>query len=398
MPSRRQVNRPRVPPAGAAPLARKARLPLVDAESAPRLREKPYLFMMAASGFWGDSMSLMMEEIFDQPRALRRTFQAERAHAEAVKRYAVRKGFRLIVLVARGTSDNAALFGRYLLELTTGIPVSLAASSIYTLYHTRLYLRDAVVVGVSQSGEGTDINLVLESAKRCGAFTIGITNEARSTMAGIADEVFLVRAGRQRSVAATKTYTGQLLMFYLLAGGLGPHVSLAAVSEIPDRVEEALKLAPEIRGLVERYRYMRHCAVVARGLNLANAYEMALKLMETCYVVAERFSSADFLHGPIAMIEPGFPAFVFAPPGPTQPGIVDILKRLQAMGADTLAISCRPLEKLATVQLRIPVALDEIYTPIPYIIPGQMLAALLAESKGLDPDAPRGLSKITRTV
>jgi glucosamine--fructose-6-phosphate aminotransferase (isomerizing) len=344
-------------------------------------------------------MSLMMEEIFDQPRALRRTFQAERAHAEAVKRYAVKKGFRLIVLVARGTSDNAALFGRYLLELTTGIPVSLAAASVHTLYHTRLYLRDAVVVGVSQSGEGTDINMVLKSAKRRGAFTIGITNEPRSTMAGIADEVFLVRAGRQRSVAATKTYTGQLLMFYLLAGGLGPHVSLAAVSEIPDRVEEALKLAPEICELVERYRYMRHCAVVARGLNLANAYEMALKLMETCYVVAERFSSADFAHGPVALVERDFPVLIFIPPGKVFADLKKLALRLGKLRAETLLISSSEAKlPPSTRAIRVPGPIPEVYTPIPYIVPGQLFAASLAEVKGLDPDKPRSLQIVTRTV
>jgi glucosamine--fructose-6-phosphate aminotransferase (isomerizing) len=344
-------------------------------------------------------MSLMFEEICDQPRALRRTFQAERAHAEAVKRYARKKGIRLIVLVARGTSDNAALFGRYLLELTTGIPVSLAAASVHTLYHARLYLRDAVVVGVSQSGEGPDINMVLESAKRRGAFTIGITNEPRSTMAGIADEVFLVRAGRQRSVAATKTYTGQLLMFYLLAGGLGPQVTMEAVSEIPDRVAEALKLAPEIRGLVERYRYMRHCAVVARGLNLANAYEMALKLMETCYVVAERFSSADFAHGPVALVERDFPVILFMPPGKVFSDLKTLALRLRKLHAETLVISSAGAKlPPATRTIRVPDEIPEVYTPIPYIVPGQLFAASLAEVKGLDPDKPRSLEIVTRTV
>ena len=155
-------------------------------------------------------MSLMVQEIFEQTAALERTFRAEREHAQEFQRFARGRHFRLVVLVARGTSDNAAMFGRYLIELTTGIPVSLAAPSIHTLYHSRLDFRDALVVGISQSGEGTDINLVLKAAKREGAVTVGITNEARSTMAGLVDEAFLVRAGRQRSVAATKTYTGQL--------------------------------------------------------------------------------------------------------------------------------------------------------------------------------------------
>jgi len=344
-------------------------------------------------------MSLMMEEIFDQPRALRRTFKAERQHAESVKQYARRQGFRLIVLVARGTSDNAAVFGRYLLELTTGLPVSMCAPSIHTLYHTRMHLRQTVVVGISQSGEGADINLVLKAARRQGAFTIGITNEARSTMAGLVDEVFLVRAGRQRSVAATKTYTGQLLMFYLLAGGLGRQVSMESVSEIPERVEETLKLAPEIRELVERYRYMRQCVVVSRGVNVANAYELALKLMETCYVVAERFSSADFAHGPVALIERDFPVIILMPPGKVFSDLRKLAERLRKLRAETLLISSTGVRlPLSTRTILVPGQIPEIYTPIPYIVPGQIFSALLAEVKGIDPDKPRSLQIVTRTV
>ncbi len=344
-------------------------------------------------------MSLMLDEILEQPQALKRTLEAERGHALQFKHFARKQNFRLIVLVARGTSDNAALFGRYLLELTTGIPVSLCAPSIHTLYRARLDLRQALVVGISQSGEGTDTNLVLESARRQGAYTVGITNEARSSMARLVDDVFLVRAGKQRSVAATKTYTGQLLLFYLLASALGPHITLREVSEIPDRVEKTLALAPEIRGLVEGYRYMRQCVVVARGLNYANAFELALKLMETCYVVAERFSSADFLHGPIALVERDFPVFILMPPGKTFRDIKKLADRLRRLGAETLVISSAGIPLPAVTRaLRVPGSIPEIYTPIPYIIPGQLFAAMLAEVKGLDPDKPRSLKLVTRTV
>jgi glutamine---fructose-6-phosphate transaminase (isomerizing) len=344
-------------------------------------------------------MSLMMDEILEQPRALRRTFEAERAHAHEFSRFARRQKFRLIVLVARGTSDNAALFGRYLLELTTGIPVSLAAPSIHTLYHARLDLRQALLVGISQSGEGTDINRVLKSARRQGAYTVAVTNEKASSMARLADDAFLVRAGRQRSVAATKTYTGQLMLFYLLAAALGPHVTLAGTSEIPDRVKSALRLVSEVRDLVPRYRYMRQCAVVARGLNYANAFELALKLMETCYVVAERFSSADFLHGPIALIERDFPVILLMPPGRTFPDLRKLALRLRGLRADTLVISSADARlPAATLAIRVPGSIPEIYTPIPYIVPGQIFTALLAEVKGIDPDNPRSLRIVTRTV
>ena len=254
-------------------------------------------------------------------------------------------------------------------------------------------------MGVSQSGEGADINLVLKAARRQGAFTIGITNEARSPMAALVDELFLVRAGKQRSVAATKTYTGQLMALYLLATALGSHLTLASVSEIPDRVTEVLKLEPEIRSLVERYRYMRQAVVVARGINYANAFELALKLMETCYVVAQPFSSADFLHGPIAMVEHDFPVILFMPPGKAFRDLKKVLNRLCGLGAETLVI-CSAEQSLpaATRTLRVPGSIPEVFTPIPYIVPGQILAALLAEVKGIDPDKPRSLKIVTRTV
>jgi glucosamine--fructose-6-phosphate aminotransferase (isomerizing) len=344
-------------------------------------------------------MSRMLEEIRQQPEALRRTFAAERDHAAEFGRFARQRNFRLAVLVARGTSDNAALFGRYLIELTTGIPVSLAAPSIYTLYHARLNLKDTLVVGISQSGEGEDINRVLEASRRHGAYTVGITNEAKSRMAQVVDEVFLVRAGRQRSVAATKTYTGQLLVLYLLASALGREVTAEGISEIPSHVQSALALAHTLEDLVPRYRYMRECAVVARGLNYANAFELALKLMETCYVVAERFSSADFLHGPIALVERDFPVLIFMPPGRTFAGLKSLALRLRRLRAETLLISSEgaPLPP-ATRAILVPGAIPELYTPIPYIVPGQLFAALLAETKGLDPDKPRSLQIVTRTL
>lgn len=344
-------------------------------------------------------MSLMLDEILEQPQALRRTFQAEHMHAQEFMKSARQRNFRLVVLVARGTSDNAARFGRYLTEITTGIPVSLCAPSVHTVYRAQVDYRQALVVGISQSGEGLDINLVLEAAKRRGGYTVGITNERNSTMAKLVDEIFLVHAGKQRSVAATKTYTGQLMIFYLLAAALGTTVSMESVSEIPDRVKETLKLIPELSELVERYRYMDHCVVVGRGINYGNAFEFALKLMETCYVIAERFSAADFLHGPIALIEHDFPAFMFMPPGKTFKDMREVTARLRKLRAEVVAITA-PETRIpaATRVIRVPGKFPEIYSPIPYIVPGQVFAALLAEIKGLNPDKPRSLHIVTRTV
>src|SRR5579883_1983034 len=179
-------------------------------------------------------MSRMMEEIREQPAALERTLAGSRRRIEAFRKLVERRRPKLIVLVARGTSDNAALFGRYLLEITTGIPVSLAAPSIVTLYGARPDYRDALVVGISQSGESTDTNRVIEQARAQGALTLGVTNEPRSALAQIAEHVFLVRAGKERSVAATKTYTGQMLMLYLLVYSLGGAVRLSDLERVPD--------------------------------------------------------------------------------------------------------------------------------------------------------------------
>lgn len=346
-------------------------------------------------------MSRMLDEIRQQPEALARTLSSELRRVERFKRLVERKRPRLIVLVARGTSDNAALFGRYLLEITTGIPVSLAAPSIATLYNARVDYREALVVAISQSGESTDTNLVLERARAQGALTLGITNESRSALARIAEHVFLVRAGREKSVAATKTYTGQMLMMYLLAYALGGGIKLADLEQLPDMVEAVLKLEPEISVLSERYRFMRHAVVVGRGLSYANAFEFALKLMETCYVVAERFSSADFMHGPIALVEPNFPVFAFAPPDVTWPSVGETLDKLHGLQAEIVIITDagnREAETRATKVIRLPRRPKALLAPIPYVIPAQLFAALLAVEKGHDPDKPRTISKVTLTL
>ena len=345
--------------------------------------------------------SRMLEEIRQQPAALAHALAAELRSVEFFKHSVAKKRPRVVVLVARGTSDNAALFGRYLLEITTGIPVSLAAPSIATLYGARVDYRDSLVVAISQSGESTDINVVLERARKNGAITLGITNERRSALAGIAEHLFLVRAGKERSVAATKTYTGQMLMLYLLAYALGGAIRLADLERIPDVVESALGLEPDVEALSERYRFMRYAVVMGRGLNYANAFELALKLMETCYVVAERFSSADFLHGPIALVEPSFPVFAFAPPGVTWKGIGETLDRLARLRAEIVTITDSgnaPAVRRATRAMLLPRRVKEVLTPIPYIVPAQLFAAHLAAQKGIDPDHPRTLQKITLTL
>ncbi|MDX2181672.1 MAG: SIS domain-containing protein [Bryobacteraceae bacterium] len=333
----------------------------------------------------------MLREIHEQPAALERTLRGQRKGLAPSRP-------RLVVLAARGTSDNAAQFGRYLIETTTGIPVSLAAPSVYTLYRAKLDLRDTLVVGISQSGESTDVNMVVESAKAQGARTVAVTNESGSTLASLAHDTLLVEAGAEKSVAATKTYTGQLLSMYAIAASLGALIGEETLAPIPDLAARALTVEDRVRELAIRFHYAERALVIGRGLNYANAFEMALKLMETCYIVAERFSSADLLHGPIAMAERAFPAFLFAPSGATWPSISETTAKLEARGAETFLITDESNPAAPGTGIALPFAVEELLSPIPYIIPAQLLAAHLAAEKGLNPDAPRALSKVTRTV
>lgn len=342
-------------------------------------------------------MSLMLEEIREQPGVLERTLAAERPRYTEIRSRFAKLDIDMIVIAARGSSDNAALFGRYLLEVATGIPVSLSAPAVFTLYDGRPKLDRALVIGVSQSGEGPDVNCVVKRARESGALTLAITNDGGSTLAGLADEVFLIHAGREKSVAATKTYTGQLLHFYMLAEALGAIVD--DIDSIADRVRAVLALDAHIEEIAQRYAFMENCVVVGRGYNYGNAFELGLKLMETCYVVAERFSTADFHHGPVAVVERRFPVILFAPGGRTKPGSVELLTLLNELGADSLAITNdAEVAELATVAIMIAEPTIELLTPIPFIIPAQLFAAYLAEAKGLDPDSPRSLSKITKTI
>lgn len=345
-------------------------------------------------------MSKMVEETRQQPESLTRTLD----EAAGLAQFLAHRRPRFIILAARGTSDNAAQFGRYLIEITTGIPVSLAAPSVITLYRSELNFRDVLVVALSQSGESTDTNAFVEEARRRGAVTIGVTNESSSAMTRVCEYTVLARAGREQSVAATKTYACQMMAMYLLACALGGRCGLDSLRRIPDAVAQVLKLEDSIAAAAAEFSAISRALCVGRGLNFANALEFGLKLMETSYVVAERFSAADLMHGPIAMVDRGFPVFAFAPAGVTWPSVSDVIDRVRELKAHTLIVTDWPVaaEHGRSILLppgpAAPPGLEDLYTPIPYIVPAQLFAAHLAAIKGIDPDQPRTLKKITRTL
>lgn len=348
----------------------------------------------------------MRQEIHEQPDAVRRTLKYTAQAAQQVAQEVRQRELDFIVLAARGTSDHAALYAQYLFQYLNGIPVALATPSLYTLYGVTPRLQHALVIGISQSGESTDIVEVVTQARKAGALTVGITNQDNSALAMAAHHTLLCHAGPERSVAATKTYTTTCTVLALLAASLPGGESLGAgILELPTLIEAALKSETTLARVAERYVHARDCVVLGRAFQYSTARETALKLEETCYVVASPFSSADFRHGPAALVERGFPAIIFAPLGRSANDAHALLHWLRERGADCLVISeDAQLLELATsaVQLSLPAsaidaATHELLAPIPYIIPGQLFAHYLALYKGLNPDQPRSLSKITRT-
>jgi glucosamine--fructose-6-phosphate aminotransferase (isomerizing) len=355
-------------------------------------------------------------EIQEQPAAIQRALDGSLAVIENIAEDFKRREIDLVLLVARGTSDHAALYAQYIFQYLNGIPVALATPSIVTLYGARLHLQHALVIGISQSGAAPDVTGVLQQAREAGALTVGITNVEGSLLASAAEYALYCVAGPELSVAATKTYTTTCAILAQLAAHLPGGEALAAhVARLPELTRAALQSEKEIASAAPRYVHARDCVVLGRAFNYSTARETALKLSETCYLVATPFSTADFRHGPTAIIEYGRPVVLYAPPGRTLADSYELLKLLKEKEADTIVVAeDKRLLDLATTPIQIalpalastisgheasaPIDVAELLSPVPYIIYGQFLAMHLSINKGLNPDKPRGLTKVTRTI
>ncbi len=342
--------------------------------------------------------SLLEQEILSQPEVIAHLLERETRHIEQIA--AQLPAFDYVLIAARGSSDHAATYAKYAWTTLAGYPVALAAPSILTMYKAAPRLAGALVVGISQSGQSPDIIEVLEEGKRQGRPTLAITNDGASPLAAMADHVVELHAGPERSVAATKTYTAQLTVMALFAATLsGDSQHLAPLQQLPGAIEATLRLAPEIAQRVERYRYMNRCVIIGRGYNYATSFELALKLKELTYVMATAYSSADFRHGPIATIESGSPVFLVMPADATFDDMLNLAGELQQRSAELLVIS-ESKQALSLSRTAFPIApgVPEWLSPLTAIIPGQLFALHLALAKGLNPDVPRGLQKVTRTL
>ena len=339
-------------------------------------------------------------EIFEQPERLASLLENQKPIVIEIAKAIQARNIPYAFLAARGTSDNAGRYANYLWGAHNGIPLALATPSLFTYYQCPPRLKNALVVGVSQSGQSPDIVSVLEEGRRQNCLTLAITNVPDSPLAHTADFVLDIQAGPEKAVAATKTYTAELMAIAMLSAALSDSKErweeLASVS---DWAQQSLGLDDKIAQMAQRYRYMNQCVVLGRGFNYATAFEWALKLKELTYIIAEPYSSADFQHGPIAMVEGGFPVMAVAPDGRVYDSMKDMLARLRNQKEAELVVISDRADALALAQspIELPARIPEWLTPLVSIIPAQLFACHLTEAKGYDTDQPRSITKVTET-
>lgn len=361
----------------------------------------------------------LRDEILEQPEVAARLVagQASRVEEIATKLSgADRPRIRSAMIAARGSSDHAAIYAQYLLGAFHRLPVALAAPSLVTVYDSPPRLREALVIGISQSGRSPDVVGVVQAAHDDGAATVAITNDPGSPLARAAEHVIEVQAGPERSVAATKTYTAQLLAVAMLASALestevddqaeagplpfgGRATRLAALADLPQFLGMALTAEGEAAAIARSWHGLDRSIVLGRGFEYATAREWALKLKELAQVSADPYSAADFQHGPLALVEPGYPVLAVATSGRPLVELERLLERLRReLDVDLLVLSdVARLRDSATAAITVPSGVPEWLLPVVSIVPAQLFALHLTRAKGLDPDAPRWISKVTLT-
>jgi glutamine---fructose-6-phosphate transaminase (isomerizing) len=347
--------------------------------------------------------SLMRREIGEVPEVVERLLHDGAADTAAIANAVRNYRPRWVSVVARGTSDHAGVYARYLIETHLRLPVAMAAPSVTTIYRARPAWREALVLAVSQSGQSPDIVGVTEAARRGGALTISVTNDPTSPLARAAEHILPCHAGQERAVAATKTYVAQLAAIAGLVAALSPRGRFSqALPRLPEALHRSLAAGEAwVAGPAEMLAAIDRLLVVSRGYNLATAFEVALKLKETARIFAEGYSTADLLHGPVALATSEVPVLAFQPGGKVGPAIEAALARVRAKGSRTWEVHCGgPTEKIQgnAATLRLPVQLPEALTPLALVLPGQLLAEAVTRRRGLSPDEPSGLTKVTRTL
>jgi len=347
------------------------------------------------------SDSVLLSEIAEQPGVLERLLRDAASEIEAIAADIRARGVHHVVMAARGSSDNAARYAQYLFGSHNRLTVTLATPSLFTRYGTPPMMTGALVVGISQSGESPDLVAVVEEGRRQGCPTLAITNVAGSPLTAVADHTIVLRAGQERSIAATKTYTAQLAALAMFSTALAQNKEWRQeLARVPEFVADALRVGDEAIVIAAgALKNAGHGVVLGRGFNFATAFEIALKAKELAYVAVEPYSSADFQHGPIALIDTGFAAIVVNAAGAVSGEVEDVLRTITTRGARPVVISNQPSSlAMAAAPIALPADMPEWLSPIAAIVPAQLLAFHLSRLRGFDPDRPRGLKKVTKTT
>ena len=348
-------------------------------------------------------ISTFEQEVREQPDVLAGLLARGRPAAEEAAAAIRAHDPHFVLIAARGSSDNAARYGQYLFGVQNHLVVASSAPSLITHYGVAPRLGRSVVLGISQSGQSPDVVAVVEEGRRQGAVTVALTNDSDSPLAQAATFVVPLSVGRERAVAATKTYTAQLTALAMLSAALMPDRDDRAARwrellELPGRVAEALALQSAGAAEAAPFRDHERLLVVGRGYDLATVFEWALKIKETSYVSADPYSSADFLHGPAALLDQDLPVMVVASAARAFGDLDTVVRLARERGAPLIALTDSPaLQQAARVSLPLPPDVPEWLSPVVSIVPGQLWAQVMAYARGLTPDTPRGLSKVTLT-
>jgi glucosamine--fructose-6-phosphate aminotransferase (isomerizing) len=344
-------------------------------------------------------VSHLEQELREQPTALARLIEKQRAYAEGTRELFARKDVQYILIASRGSSSNAARYAQYLLGRAHRVPVAFATPSLFTLYEQPPRLDGALVIGISQSGKSPDVVEVVEEARRQGRPTIALTNAPSSPLGRAADGVLKLEAGKEQAVAATKTYVNSLgAVALLFATTTGDSQALDELERIPERLARQLDRSWIDATEIDRLGAVDGGTVVARGINYCTSFEIALKIRELSGLLFESYSAADLMHGPVAAIGAGWPVLAVAPSGPTLGAMAEAVDKVAARGARTVVISDdEAVRAKGEIGLALLPGVPEWLSPLVAVLPGQLAAMRLAQLRGIDLDEPLGLSKVTLT-
>jgi glucosamine--fructose-6-phosphate aminotransferase (isomerizing) len=339
-------------------------------------------------------------EIHEQPACLERLLRTQRKTAEQIAAAIQKQDIRFVFIAARGTSETAGRYANYLWSAVNHLPVAFAAPSLFTYYNHPPQLRSALVVGISQSGRSPDIVSVLTEGKRQGCLTLAVTNDVNSPLANEGDFVLDIGAGDENAVAATKTYSTELMGLAMLSTAMKhDNARWEELSKVSDWMQLALQQDTDVNVKAQKYRFISDCVVLGRGYNYPTAYEWGLKLKELTYIRAASYSSADFMHGPIALVDGSFPIFAVVTEGAVAKSLIDVLRELRYGRSSQLLVitDLHEAQELAHTSLEIPSGIPEWLSPLVSIVPAQLFCYHLARAKGCDTESPRGINKVTET-